>query len=96
MANQANQMLLAEFDNSKQKLEQFIKIYNIPKSNLLEKYKAQLIWGIVLRNKYKIQFAKIEKNIEQTIGSNNSKKNENLYDLAEIVINKNNNKLHTF
>ena len=94
VSNQANQILLAEFENSKQKLDQFIKTYSIPKSTLLEKYKAQLIWGIVLRNKYKTQFAKIEKNIKQTIESNEYKKNEDLYDLAEIVINKkNNNKL---
>ena len=94
VSNQANQMLLAEFQNSKQKLDQFIKTYSIPKSTLLEKYKAQLIWGIVLRNKYKTQFAKIEKNIKQTIELNEYKKDEDLYDLAEIVINKkNNNKL---
>ncbi len=91
VSNQANQMLLAEFENSKLKLNQFIKKYSISKSTLLEKYKAQLIWGIVLRNKYKIQFSKIEKKIEQTIYSNESRKNEDLYDLAEIVIYKNNN-----
>ena len=91
VSNQANQMLLAEFENSKQKLDQFIKKYSIPKSTLLEKYKAQLIWGIVLRNKYKTQFAKIEKNIKQTIELNEYKKDEDLYDLAEIVINRNNN-----
>jgi len=94
VSNQANQILLAEFQNSKQKLDQFIKTYSIPKPTLLEKYKAQLIWGIVLRNKYKTQFAKIEKNIKQTIELNEYKKDEDLYDLAEIVINKkNNNKL---
>ncbi len=90
VANQANQMLLAEFKNSKQKLDKFLKIYSIPKSTLLEKYKAQLIWGIVLRNKYKRQFSKIEKNIEQTIESLEYKNNEDLYDLAEIIINSNN------
>ena len=90
VSNQANQMLLAEFENSKQKLDQFIKIYSIPKSTLLEKYKAQLIWGIVLRNKYKKQFSKIEKNIEQTIKSKNYENKEDLYDLAEIIINNNN------
>ena len=94
VSNQANQILLSEFQNSKQKLNQFIKKYSIPKPTLLEKYKAQLIWGIVLRNKYKTQFAKIEKNIKQTIELNEYKKEEDLYDLAEIVINrKNNNKL---
>ncbi len=91
--NQANQMLLAEFDNSKQKLDQFIKIYSIPKSTLLEKYKAQLIWGIVLKNKYKRQFSKIEKNIEQTIELKEYINKEDLYDLAEIIINNNNKKL---
>ena len=94
VSNQANQILLAEFQNSKQKLDQFIKKYSIPKSTLLEKHKAQLIWGIVLRNKYKTQFAKIEKNIKQAIELSEYKKEEDLYDLAEIVINKkNNNKL---
>ena len=48
---------------------------------MLEKYKAQLIWGIVLRNKYKKQFSKIEKNIEQTIETKEYKNKEDLYDL---------------
>ncbi len=93
VSNQANQILLAEFGNSKQKLNQFINKYSISKSILLEKHKAQLIWGIVLRNKYKEQFSKIEKNIEQTLESNEYRNNEDLYDLAEIVINKNNNNI---
>ena len=93
VSNQANQMLLAEFENSKLKLDQFLKKHSISKSALLEKYKAQLIWGIVLRDKYKLQFAKIEKNIEQTLETNEYRNNEDLYDLAEIVINKNNNNI---
>jgi len=80
VSNQANQMLLAEFDNSKLKLNQFLKKHSISKSALLEKHKAQLIWGIVLRDKYKIQFSKIEKNIEQTLESNEFRNNEDLYD----------------
>ena len=93
VSNQANQMLLAEFENSKLKLDQFIKKHSISKSALLEKHIAQLIWGIVLRDKYKMQFSKIEKNIEQTLESNEYRNNEDLYDLAEIVINKNNNNI---
>ena len=94
VSNQANQLLLAEFENSKIKLDQFIKKYSISKSSLLEKHKAQLIWGIVLRKKYKTQFSKIEKDIKQKLNSNEYKDNEDLYDLAEIVIYKNkNNKL---
>ncbi len=91
ISNQANQILLAEFENSKIKLDKFIKKYSIPKSTLLEKIEAQLIWGIVLRNKYKMQFSKIEKNIEQTLETNDYRKKEDLYDLAEIVIYKKNN-----
>ena len=91
ISNQANQMLLAEFENSKIKLDNFIKKYSIPKSTLLEKIEAQLVWGIVLRNKYKMQFSKIEKNIEQILKTNNYRKKEDLYDLAEIVIYKKNN-----
>ena len=90
VSKQANQLLLAEFENSKLKLDKFIKKYSISKSTLIEKYKAQLIWGIVLRNKYKKQFSKIEKNIEK-LESNDYRKNEDFYDLAEIVIYKNNN-----
>ena len=86
VSNQANQLLLAEFENSKIKLDQFIKKHSISKSTLLEKYKAQLIWGIVLRNKYKTQFSKIEKDIKQTLESNEYINNEDLYDLAEILI----------
>ncbi len=94
VSDQANKLLLAEFENSKLKLDKFIKKYSISKSILLEKYKVQLIWGIVLRNKYKMQFSKIEKNIDQSIESKEYRNSEDLYDLAEIVIyKKNNNKL---
>ncbi len=91
VSNKANQILLAEFDNSKQKLDQFLTRHSISKSTLLEKYKAQLIWGIVLKKKYKLQLSKIEKNIEQTLKFKEYKKNEDLYDLAEIIISRNNN-----
>ena len=94
VSNKANELLLSEFENSSLKLSQFIKNNNIPKTALLEKYQAQLIWGVVLKNKYKDQFSKIEKNIEKSFELNRNKKNEDLYDLAEIVIdNKNNSQL---
>ena len=91
VSKQANQLLLNEFENSRSKLNQFIEKFSIPKSALLEKYKAQIIWGVVLKNKYKSQFQKIEQSIEKTLEINEKKKNENLYDLAEIVIDKNDN-----
>ncbi len=87
----ANKLLLIEFENSRSKLESFIKKTSVPKSTLLEKYKAQLIWGIVLKNKYKSEFSKIERNIDKIITLSKKTKNEDLYDLAEIVINRKNN-----
>ena len=87
----ANQLLLTEFENSRSKLNSFIKKTSVPESTLIEKYKAQLIWGIVLKNKYKSEFAKIEKNIDEIIIFNKEKNNQDLYDLAEIVINRKNN-----
>ena len=82
---------MIEFKNSKLKLNEFIKNYSVPKSALLEKYKAQIIWGIVLKNKYKSQFAKIERNIEKSFNLKKNKDTADLYDLAEIVIDGNNN-----
>ncbi len=94
VAEQAKKSLLDEFENSRPKLERFVKKHSISESTLLEKHKAQIIWGLVLRNKYKLQFSKIEKNIEQTFELRKKNLNEDLYDLAEIVIEKkNNNKL---
>ena len=94
VSDKANELLLSEFENSRLKLSQFIKNNTIPKAALLEKYKAQLIWGVVLKNKYKDQFSKIEKNIEKSFELNSNKKTEDLYDLAEIVIdNKNDSQL---
>ncbi len=91
VSKRANKLLLAEFGNSELKLNDFIKKFSVPKSTLLEKYKAQIIWGIVLKDKYNIQFSKINKNIDQKIQLNKKQKSQDLYDLAEIVINRKNN-----
>ena len=91
VSKQANQLLLNEFENSTTKLKLFIEKYSIPKSALLEKHKAQIIWGIVLKNKYKSQFQKIDKNVSKTLEINKKMQSEDLYDIAEIVIDKNNN-----
>ena len=91
VSEKANQLLLAEFSNSKFKLNEFIKKFAVPKSALLEKYKAQIIWGIVIKNTYKDQFSKIRKDIEKTHELNKKAQNEDLYDLAEIIIDKKDN-----
>ena len=87
----ANQILLNEFDNSKDKLNKFINYLSIPKAKLLEKYESQLVWGIVLKNKFKDQLLKLDNIVQNDIEDRKNKKTEDLYDLAEIVISKNNN-----
>ena len=87
----ANQILLNEFDNSKDKLDKFINYLSIPKAKLLEKYESQLVWDIVLKNKFKDQLLKLDNIVQNDIENRKNKKTEDLYDLAEIVISKNNN-----
>ncbi len=87
----ANQILLNEFDNSKDKLNKFINFLSIPKAKLLEKYESQLVWGIVLKNKFKDQLLKLDNIVQNDIENRKNRKTEDLYDLAEIVISRNNN-----
>ena len=87
----ANQILLNEFDNSKDKLDKFINYLSIPKAKLLEKYESQLVWGIVLKNKFKDQLLKLDNIVQNDIENRKNRKTEDLYDLAEIVISRNNN-----
>jgi len=88
---QADKLLLEEFDNSEINLSQFLKKLSIPKSILIDKYKTQLILGYIIRNKYKSQLANLEISIENKIKSQKKQRMEDLFDLAEIVINKKNN-----
>lgn len=87
----ALQLALLKYDNSEVKLDQFVKKLSITKSTVLEKYQGQLIWANVLGKKYKLQLNNLEKKIEQTIKNKELNKNEDLYDLAEIIIEKKNN-----
>ena len=88
----ADKLLLDEFENSKNNLDKFLKDLSIPKSTLLEKYQSQLVWGYILKNKFKRQLKNLDKRIENNILEKKNQYNEDLYDLAEIVISKNNNK----
>ena len=87
----ADQLLLNEFNNSKVVLNKFINQLSIPKAALLDKYNSQLIWSIVLKNKFKKQLISLEKQIENNIKEEKNRKTDDLYDLAEIVISKKNN-----
>jgi len=88
---QANKLLLEEFDNSEINLSQFLKKLSIPKSILIDKYKTQLILGYIIKNKYKSQLANLEISIEKKINTQKKQRMEDLFELAEIVINKKNN-----
>ena len=89
----ADQLLLNEFNNSKVILNKFINQSSIPKAALLDKYNSQLIWSIVLKNKFKKKLISLEKQIENNLKEEKKRKTEDLYDLAEIVISKKNNRV---
>ena len=84
----AESLLLASFNNSELQLNSFLKSLSIPKSALLEKYKTDLILGYIVKNKYKSQLKNIEKLVDSKI---NSRKKQDLFEIAEIVLNKKNN-----
>ena len=88
---QSESLLLAEFKNSEIQLTNFLKKLSIPKSTILDKYKTQLILGYLVKNKYKSQLINLETIVEKNINSEKNLRKENLFELAEIVINKKNN-----
>ena len=88
---QSESLLLAEFKNSEIQLTNFLKKLSIPKSTILDKYKTQLILGYVVKNKYKSQLINLETIVEKNINSEKNLRKEDLFELAEIVINKENN-----
>ena len=88
---QSERLLLAEFKNSEIQLTNFLKKLSIPKSTILDKYKTQLILGYVVKNKYKSQLINLETIVEKKINSKKNLRKEDLFELAEIVINKKNN-----
>ncbi len=89
----SKQLLLNEFNNSEATLNKFIHQLSIPKTKLLEKYQSQLVWGFVLKNKFDKQLEKLDQIVENDIKVKKNRKVEDLYDLAEIVISKDNNKI---
>ena len=89
----AESLLLESFNNSEPQLNSFLKSLSIPKSALLEKYKTDLILGYIVKNKYKSQLKNIEKLVDNKINSAKNQK-QDLFEIAEIVLNKNNFKLY--
>ena len=91
VSNKAYELTLSEYQNSEKKLNQFTNKLSISKSSIINRYEAELIWGIVLKNKFKQQSISIDKEITKIIRLKELEKNKDKYDLAEIVIPKKNN-----
>ena len=91
VSNKAYELTLSEYQNSEKKLNQFTNKLSISKSSIINRYEAELIWGIVLKNKFKQQSISIDKEITKIIRLRELEKNKDKYDLAEIVIPKKNN-----
>ena len=64
---------------------------SIPKSAIIEKSETQLIWSIVLRDRFKSEIGRFEEKIDENILRNNSQNQQDLYDIAEIVIDRSDN-----
>ena len=91
VSKQAYQLTLQNFNNSKDKFNNFIQKLSIPKSTILEKTETQLIWSIILRDRFKSEIDRLEKKINETILRNESQNQQDLYDIAEIIIDRNRN-----
>ena len=88
---QSENLLLAEFKNSEIQLTNFLEQLSITKSTILDKYKTQLILGYLVKNKYRSQLINLETVVEKKINSEKNLRKVDLFELAEIVINKKNN-----
>ena len=64
---------------------------SIPKSAIIEKSETQLIWSIVLRDRFKSEIDRLEEKLNENILLNDSQNQQDLYDIAEIVIDKSGN-----
>ena len=67
VSKQAYQLTLQNFDNSEDELNRFIKKLSIPKSAIIEKSETQLIWSIVLRDRFKSEIDRLEEKINENI-----------------------------
>ena len=88
---QAYLLTLQDFDNSENKLNQFINKLSIQKSTIVDKYKSQLIWNTILRDRFKIEIENIDEKSKIIFKKQEAQKKKNLYDLAEIVLEKKDN-----
>ena len=91
VSSKAYELTLSEYQNSEKKLNQFINKLSISKSSIVNRFETELIWGIVLKNKFKQQSINIDKEIKKIIRLRELEKYKDIYDLAEIVIPKKNN-----
>ena len=91
LSNKAYKITLSEYQNTEKKLNKFINKLSISKASIVNRYETDLIWGLVLKNKFKQQSINIDKEIKKIIKLRVLERNKDRYDLAEIVIPKKNN-----
>ena len=91
VSERAYKKTLSNYQNSEKMLNEFINKLYISKSSIVNRYETELIWSIVLKNKFKQQSINIDKEIKKIIKLKALEKQLDKYNLAEIVIPKKNN-----
>ena len=91
VSKKAYELTIQNHGESEKKLNEFVDKLSISLSTILEKYEAQLIWGIILKDKFNIQLQSLDKKIFDLVNKTEAKRKTDLYDLAEIIIDKKNN-----
>ena len=91
VSKRAYQLALQNFDNSENKFNEFINKSSIPQSTIVDKFRSQLIWNTVLRNKFKLEIKNIEQKSKEIIRKIETQSKKTLYELAEIVLEKKGN-----
>ncbi|MDC1023042.1 hypothetical protein OAR00_00655 [Alphaproteobacteria bacterium] len=86
VSKKAYQLALRDFDNSESKLDQFINELSISKSTIVDKFKSQLIWSTILRNRFKKEIKNTEEKSKRIYEKQEVYRKKNLYDIAEIVL----------
>jgi hypothetical protein len=91
VSKRAYQLTLQDFDNSENKFNRFIKKLSIPKATIVDKFKSQLILITVLRDRFKVEIENMEERSKEIIKKQETQSKKDLYDLAEIVLEKKGN-----
>jgi peptidyl-prolyl cis-trans isomerase SurA len=91
VSKKAYELTLQDFDNSEDKLDQYVKKLSIPKLTIYNKFKTQLIWVSVLKDRFKLELKNLEEQSEEIIKRQEAQRKQDLFDVAEIVLEKKGN-----